>query len=93
MPVHWFDREKNNAGNLTVKLSTDCSTVNNITTVIFAVVLQNLSTLITGIVIALVYEWRIALVSIALLPFMVLNGVAQTAASIGFSDKTDAIYK
>lgn len=55
MPVQWFDLEKNNAGNLTTRLSTDCSTVNTITTVTFAVILQNMSTIIASIVISFVY--------------------------------------
>lgn len=55
--------------------------------------LQNVSTLISGIVIAFVHEWRTALVALGLLPFMILCGVIQMAFSTGFSDKTDAAYK
>lgn len=93
MPVPWFDIPRNNAGTLTARLSTDCNLVNNVTTTIIGIMLQNVSTLISGIVIAFVHEWRTALVALGLLPFMILCGVIQMAFSTGFSDKTDAAYK
>lgn len=55
--------------------------------------IQNLSTLLCGIIIAFVFEWRTALVSLGLLPLMIISGAIQMAFSTGFSDKTDAAYK
>lgn len=55
--------------------------------------IQNLSTLIAGVIIAFVFEWRTALVSLGLLPLMIISGAIQMAFSTGFSDKTDAAYK
>jgi len=55
MPVPWFDVPKNNAGTLTARLSTDCQLVNNVTTTTVSVLIQNLSTLIAGIIIAFVH--------------------------------------
>jgi ATP-binding cassette subfamily B (MDR/TAP) protein 1 len=55
MPVKWFDLPKNNAGTLTARLSTDCQIVNSMTTTVVQIMIQNLSTLITGIIIAFVF--------------------------------------
>ena len=93
MPVPWFDIPRNNAGVLTSRLSTDCTMVNKVTTTIVQFYVQCLSTFVSGVVIALVYEWRTALVALALLPLMILAGAAQMAMTTGFSDKTDEVYK
>jgi len=55
MPVPWFDLTKNSAGTLTSRLSTDCLAVNSMVTTTISISLQNLSTLISGLVIAFVY--------------------------------------
>ena len=93
MPAPWFDIPRNNAGTLTARLSTDCQLVNTVTTTTVSILIQNLSTLLAGIIIAFVYEWRTALVALGLLPLMILSGAIQMAFSTGFSDKTDAAYK
>jgi ATP-binding cassette subfamily B (MDR/TAP) protein 1 len=55
MPVPWFDVPKNNAGTLTARLSTDCQLVNTVTTTTVSILIQNLSTLLSGIIIAFVH--------------------------------------
>lgn len=93
MPVPWFDLPRNNSGVLTSRLSADCAIVNKVTTTIILVFVQSFATLVSGIIIAFVYEWRTALVATGLLPLMILAGAAQMAMTTGFSDKTDAAYK
>jgi ATP-binding cassette subfamily B (MDR/TAP) protein 1 len=93
MPIKWFDIPKNNAGTLTARLSTDCQVVNSMTTTVVQIMIQNVSTLITGIIIAFVFEWRTSLVALGLLPLMIIAGVIQMSFNTGFSDKTDAAYK
>lgn len=93
MPVPWFDIPRNNAGTLTARLSTDCQLVNTMTTSTVSIMIQNVSTLIAGIIIAFVHEWRTSLVALGLLPLMIIAGVIQMAFNTGFSDKTDAAYK
>lgn len=93
MPIPWFDIPRNNAGTLTARLSTDCQLVNTMTTTTISILIQNVSTLIAGIVIAFVHEWRTALVALGLLPLMVIAGLIQMSFNTGFSDKTDASYK
>lgn len=55
MPIKWFDLPKNNAGTLSARLSTDCQVVNSLTTTTVELMIQNVSTLITGIIIAFYY--------------------------------------
>lgn len=93
MPINWFDRPKNNAGTLSARLSTDCQIVNSMTTTVVQIMIQNVSTLIAGIIIAFVYEWRTSLVALGLLPIMIIAGAIQMSFNTGFSDKTDSAYK
>lgn len=93
MPIPWFDIPRNNAGTLTARLSTDCQLVNTVTTTTVSIMIQNISTLVSGIIIAFVYEWHTSLVALGLLPLMIICGAIQMAFNTGFSDKTDAAYK
>ena len=55
MPVPWFDIARNNAGSLNARLATDCQQVNGLVTTFIAIIIQNISTLVTGLVIAFAY--------------------------------------
>jgi ATP-binding cassette subfamily B (MDR/TAP) protein 1 len=85
MPVSWFDNPKNNAGSLTAKLSSDCNNVNGLATSFIAIMIMNVASLIDGITIAFIFEWRTALVALGLIPFIILGGVVQMAFNTGFS--------
>lgn len=47
--------------------------------------IQSLSSVISGITIAFIFEWRITLVAIAIVPFMLGVGVIQAKKSAGFT--------
>eukprot|EP00919_Chromeraceae_sp_WS-2016_P010239 GHVR01024025.1.p1 GENE.GHVR01024025.1~~GHVR01024025.1.p1 ORF type:complete len:124 (+),score=0.20 GHVR01024025.1:1147-1518(+) len=93
MPIVWFDQPKNNGGSLAARLASDCQIVNGMTTTFFAILVQNLSTLVAGLVISLANEWRTSLVALGLIPFLILAGAIQMSKMNGFSDKTDTVYK
>ena len=85
MPGGWFDLPRNNAGTLSARLSTDCKNINGVASSYMGVIIQNISCLVSGLVIAFIYEWRITLVSLGLLPFMMAAGVIQMKVFVGFS--------
>jgi ATP-binding cassette subfamily B (MDR/TAP) protein 1 len=89
MPIPWFDIPKNSGGSLTAKLASDSLMVNGLTATFVSILVQNGSTLIAGVTVALVFEWRTALIAIGLLPFMLLTGVLSMKRKAGFSDQTD----
>lgn len=55
MPIPWFDIPKNNAGGLTARLASDCKMVNGLTTTFIAVTIQNLTTLISSLIIGFIF--------------------------------------
>ena len=93
MPIPWFDIPKNNSGSLTSRLASDCKNVNGMVTTFIAISIQNVTTLIAGIVIGFVFEWRTSLVALGLIPLMIIAGAIQMEFTTGFSDKSDAAYK
>lgn len=63
--------------------------VNGLTSNLIGVTLQNISCLVTGITIAFVYEWRISLVTLGMIPLMIGSGFINMKFMVGFSAKTD----
>lgn len=93
MPGSWFDLPKNNAGTLSARLSTDCKNINGVTSTYLGVIIQNITCLSAGLIIAFCYEWRITLVTLGLIPIMIAAGVIQMKAFVGFSEQSGEAYK
>ena len=55
MPIVWFDKPKNNSGALSARLAADCKAVNGLATINIAILFKNLSNLLSGLIIALVF--------------------------------------
>lgn len=55
--------------------------------------LQNISSLITGLVIAFVFDWRTSLVALGMIPFLILSGLLEMQFSTGQNQSTDEAYK
>lgn len=49
---------------------------------------MNLSCLLTGIIIAFIFEWRTALVSLGLIPLLILAGAIRMAFRNGSATKS-----
>ncbi|GLH14652.1 Multidrug resistance protein homolog 49 [Gryllus bimaculatus] len=64
----WYDDEKNRVGALCARLSGDAASVQGATGSRLGSILQAVSTLFVGAIIALVYSWKMALVALASVP-------------------------
>lgn len=89
MPVPWFDIPKNNSGSLAARLFTECNQVNALTTTAIAIMMQNISSLITGLVIAFVFDWRTSLVALGMIPLLMLAGLLEMQFNTGQNQATD----
>jgi len=78
MPIGWFDEPQNSPAALGSKLSTDAALINTLTSSVFGTYLQALSSLVTGIVISFIANWRVALVAWACCPIQVASGKIRT---------------
>lgn len=70
----WFDESKNSVGSLCARLSSDAAGIQGATGTWIGAILQALSTLILGIIISMIYTWKLTLVSLVSVP-LVLIGV------------------
>ena len=75
MPVPWFDIPENSPGNLASLLAVDSNKVKNLTSDSVALVIQSVSCLVCGIVIAFFYTWELTLVIFATVPLLLIAGV------------------
>ena len=85
MPGEWFDKPDNNCGILSTRLGTDCQTINGMATTYIYIMIQSASTFISGVIIALIYEWRTALVALGMMPLVMLAGAMRS----GLDEKMD----
>lgn len=74
MPTSWFDEPENNSGTLAVRLAADAKLVNNLTSNIVGLNINNTSAFIAGMTIAFNYSWSITLITLAMSPLMVIAG-------------------
>ncbi|CAF3438593.1 unnamed protein product [Rotaria socialis] len=85
--IAYFDQAENNTGALCTRLATEASEVQGATGVRIGTMLQNISNLGVGIVLAFIYGWSLTLIMLAFVPFMILAGFLQTYLLTGFADK------
>lgn len=72
--VAFFDEDKNTSGNLTNSLADDTQKISGLIGGCLGTVIQSISTLMTGYVIALCYGWKLSLVVIAATPLTLSAG-------------------
>ncbi|KAF8574905.1 multidrug resistance protein 1 [Ramaria rubella] len=72
--IAFFDDDKNSTGSLTSSLSETPQKINGLAGVTLGAIVQALSCLIGASVIGLAYSWKLALVGIACIPFLVSIG-------------------
>ncbi|KAG9447576.1 hypothetical protein H6P81_013704 [Aristolochia fimbriata] len=91
--ISWFDEAANSSGAIGARLSADASTVRSLVGDALALVVQNIATVTAGLVIAMVANWRLALIILALLPLVGLQGYAQMKSLKGFSADAKVMYE
>ncbi|KAK8913700.1 ABC transporter B family member 11 [Platanthera zijinensis] len=93
MEIAWFDEPNNSSGAVGARLSADAATVRSLVGDTLALIVQNITTLITGLVIAFVANWQLSLIILAIIPLMGLNGYVQMKFIKGFSADAKMMYE
>ncbi|KAK4361630.1 hypothetical protein RND71_020582 [Anisodus tanguticus] len=75
--ISWFDDPANSCGAIGARLSSDASTIRNMVGDALALLVQNISTVVTGIVIALIANWILAAITLAIMPLLAMQGYIQ----------------
>ncbi|KAK0603612.1 hypothetical protein LWI29_006809 [Acer saccharum] len=91
--ISWFDDPANSSGAVGARLSTDASTIKSVVGDALALIVQNISTIVTGLLIAFTANWILALVILAISPLMILQGNLQAKFLKGFSADAKLMYE
>jgi ABC-type multidrug transport system fused ATPase/permease subunit len=76
--VSWFDRENRAPGILTSVLSEDVSALNGMTTETISVLIEAVLGLILGLLVSLILSWRMALLTVAVSPVLLIGVIAMS---------------
>ncbi|KAL1288929.1 hypothetical protein HN51_057383 [Arachis hypogaea] len=91
--ISWFDHPENASGAIGARLSTDASTVRSLVGDTLALIVQNISTIIAGLVIAFTANWILAFVVLAVSPCVLIQGFLQMKFLRGFSADAKLMYE
>ncbi|XP_047154645.1 ABC transporter B family member 9-like [Vigna umbellata] len=91
--ISWFDHPSNSCGAVSARLATDASTVRSLVGDTLSLIVQNIATITTGLVIAFTANWILAFVILAVSPLLLLQGYLQTKFLKGFSADAKVKYE
>lgn len=77
--------ESPDSGAVGARLSTDASTVKSLIGDTLALIVQNISTLTAGLVVAFTANWILAFIVLAVSPMVLVQGIIQMKFLEGFS--------
>ncbi|KAK4850840.1 hypothetical protein QYF36_010230 [Acer negundo] len=69
--IEWFDQENNSSGSLCSRLATDAAMVRTLITDRLSMLAQNISSATLAVVLGALLSWKLALVAIAMQPFII----------------------
>ena len=91
--VGWYDIKDNNPGSLTALLAGEVQILNGVSGEAIGTMIEVMFSILLGIVLAFIFSWRIALISLGLSPFFVLGGAMNTAMQAGLSNVQESSFK
>ncbi|KAI4972781.1 hypothetical protein ZWY2020_003706 [Hordeum vulgare] len=80
----WFEKPKNGVGSLTSRIVSDTSTVKSIISDRMAVIVQCISSILIATAVSMCVNWRMGLVSWAVMPCHFIGGLIQARSAKGF---------
>ncbi|CAK8563877.1 unnamed protein product [Lathyrus sativus] len=93
MEVSWFDKSEHSSGAIGARLSTDAASIRALVGDALGLLVENIATAVAGLVIAFVASWQLALIILALVPLLGLNGFLQVKFLKGFSTDAKKLYE
>ncbi|KAG8663637.1 hypothetical protein MANES_01G234500v8 [Manihot esculenta] len=93
MEIGWFDEPEHSSGAIGARLSADAATVRALVGDALAQLVQNIATAVAAMVIAFTASWQLALIILALIPLIGVNGVVQVKFMKGFSADAKVMYE
>lgn len=79
--MSWFDSKDRAPGILSNILSEDINSLNGLTTEHFSLLLEAIISLLVGVVISMIYTWKMGLITLATCPLVALGGILMGKVS------------
>jgi ABC-type multidrug transport system fused ATPase/permease subunit len=89
----YFDDPRNNTGSLCARLATEASAVQGATGTRLGMILENIASLGTGILICFAFSWQLTLLVLAFVPLMALGGFLHSRMTSGFGGHDQALIE
>ncbi|ELU17748.1 hypothetical protein CAPTEDRAFT_209638 [Capitella teleta] len=83
--MSFFDDLSNSTGALGTRLASDAALVQGATGSRLAIVIQSLSSVGVGILIGMIYSWKLSLLVVAFMPFIMMSGAISVKRATGNS--------
>ncbi|KAL6637974.1 hypothetical protein ACP70R_025546 [Stipagrostis hirtigluma subsp. patula] len=91
--IGWFDDPLNSSGAIGSRLSADAASVRSIAGDVLSLIVQNISTAIVGIIIAMIANWKLACIVLCFVPCVFAQSYAQAKFMRGFSANAKEMYE
>ncbi len=88
LPISYYDKPENTPGGISAKLSQDSYQINNMITGVLGVVCLNIATVVTSLIFAFYYSWKLTLIVLGLSPLLIVTGAINMAVLKGMSAKS-----
>ncbi|KAJ8748666.1 hypothetical protein K2173_008111 [Erythroxylum novogranatense] len=93
MEIGWFDEPEHSSGAIGARLSADAATVRGLVGDALAQMVQSIATAIAALIIAFTASWQLALIILAIVPLVGINGLVQIKFLKGFSADAKKLYE
>ncbi|KAK2358490.1 ABC transporter B family member [Trifolium repens] len=93
MEVGWFDKAENSSGALGARLSTDAASIRTLVGDALGLLVQDIATVMTALVISFEANWQLSLIIIVLVPLILVNGHFQIKSMQGFNTDAKKLYE
>ncbi|RDX69267.1 ABC transporter B family member 21, partial [Mucuna pruriens] len=93
MEVGWFDEPEHSSGAIGARLSADAASVRALVGDALGLLVQNIATALTGLIIAFVASWQLAFILLILVPLIGMNGYIQMKFMKGSNADAKMMYE
>lgn len=93
LPVRWFELKTNRGGTAANRFGIDSRQVNSLATSLVSTLVMNFSSIVIGMILAFVFEWRLGLIGLIAMPCMVAAGFISMLFYGGFGDDNKNYYE
>ncbi|CAB4414464.1 unnamed protein product [Rhizophagus irregularis] len=91
--ISFFDKEDNNVGALISVLTSNVTDIGGLAGVTLGTISRTLSTIIVGIIVALIVGWKLTLVVLTTVPLLMTAGYLRYKMMAGFKARTLKVYE